>query len=413
MTNPLRVYNPFSPSEVTYEYAPTGAAELNALLRTTFTPATPAQLRAFVQSVTMEPLADVLHESFAWPRDYAGEELARIRTVLNWHLSTVQPNGFPLGTGTVVVSETDPLAALTHLVVALFTGNRVVLATTPQAARFATVVAEHAVAAEVPVHAAYWAPETLPEHLAHPMQAFATWWGDSFTGFELVRELTELAPGQLRPRRLWGQLDGNGVALICEDADVQRTAARVARFAFTPVATTSLGIERVVVAEAVHDEFVTALIAAADQWRGFVAPTSALSERFTQFRQLAHLEGRVVRDADDGVIATDVPVSASIACEVVRGPLVAVQRAATPEGLLELASGGLYGSIAAVFGGDAEFVGKVAAANIAGTIFHNELRHPAPHESAPVAKLSGFQAFPLGPELYRNYERDSAQLPHQ
>lgn len=409
----LRVHNPFSPSEVTHEYSTTSAAELDALLRGPFAPATVAQLHAFVRTVTAGTLKQVLQESFAWPTQYADEELARIRAVLQWHLDNVQPHGRPLGSGTIQPHETDPLAALIHLTVALLTGNQVLLAPTAQAASFATFVTKHAQEASLPVHAVYVAPEAAAAYFAHPAQAFVTWWGNSFAGFELAGEVSQLAPGQVTPRRIWGQFDGNGVAIICEDADVQLAAKQVARFAFSPVVASSLGIERVVAADAVHDEFVTALAAAAEYAHQYTPATTALAERFAQFRQLAQIEGHVVRDEDNGVIATDVPSSATTACEVVQGPLVITHRARSTEELISFAGGGLYGSVAAVFGGDSEFVQKVTTANIAGTVFHNALRHPAPHESAPVAKLSGIQTFPLGPELHRNYERAVTVLPDE
>lgn len=410
MSKLLRVYNPFSPSEVLHEYAPTSAAELDALLRTSFTPGTREQLRTFAATVTSADVAEHLVDSFAWSLPYAMSDLSRVRGVLEWYVEHVVPGGYPLGCGVIVPNETDPLAALVHMFAALLTGNRVVLIPTPQAAAFATQVMELAQQAALPVYAAHM---LSPERLSHPEIAFVTWWDDSFAGYELARELTDIAPGQLFPRRLWGQFDGNGVAIVCDNADVPRAARDIAQFAFSPVATTSFGIERVVVHDAVHDSFIAELNAAAEAWREFTPATTKLAERFAQFRQLAHIEGRVVRDYDDSVIVTDIPRSASTACEVVRGPLLTVQRGRTLEELLELAGGGLYGSVVAVFGGTPEFVEHVAAANIAGTVFHNEMRHAAPGEAAPVLKLSGIQAFPLGPELHRNYERTITFLPNK
>lgn len=413
MSKLLRVYNPFSPSEVLHEYAPTSAAELDALLRECFDPATHEQLLRTALPITLAETMLLLETTLGWPAILAATEAFRIRKMITWNLEHTNPSGYPLGTGVIMPHETDPLATIVHLFAALQAGNQVILAPTPQTAAFTTNLVEIAQRADLPVEIAYIAPEDLPQALTHPGVAFVTWWGDSFTGFELAHELAAIAPGQRAPRRLWGQFDGNGVAVVYKDADLQRAARDIAQFAFTTVAASSFGIERVIVHADVHDAFLAELNAAADTFREFTPATTALAVRFAQFRQLAHYEGRVVRDEDDGVIVTDIKRSASTACEVVRGPFLTVQRSSIPEELIDLAGGGLYGSVAAVFGGDEAYVRRTIAWDVAGTVFHNEMRHAEPGEAAPVLKLSGIQTFPLGPELHRNYERAIAFLPNK
>ena len=55
------------------------------------------------------------------------------------------------------------------------------------------------------------------------------------------------------------ELGGNDAAIICDDADVERAARGVAWGAMANAGQCCIGIERVLVADAVHDRFVTAL----------------------------------------------------------------------------------------------------------------------------------------------------------
>lgn len=324
-----------------------------------------------------------------------------------WQRTHALPAGVPLGAGLIIPNAWEPGAHLPHVITALLAGNRVLL---PDAAELAPLM--HAAQAhQLAVHGVTAA--AVPALLHDPQVQFVTWWGESHTGLTRVAELAELAPGQLAPTRVWSQLDANGVALITASANVPHAIAELAPFIFGPAATGQFGIERVVAESSVYDAVVHELTNAAQAFAPLPVPDAA---RAAQFYQLAQYEGTVTiggevqNGAAEPTVVSEVPQSASIACEVLRAPLVAVQHGSD---VLGLAAGGLYGAVAAVFSTDEALPREVARRHIAHTVFFNEMRFPRPHEPLPVAKLSGVQQFPDGPELIRNYEHEIALLPKQ
>lgn len=326
-----------------------------------------------------------------------------------WQLGEAEPAGVPLGSGVIIPSAWEPGAYLPHLVVALLAGNRVLLPVTTNV----QPLLHAAKAMHLPVHGI---AQLRDELLSEPAVQFVTWWDESHAGFTRAAKLAELAPGQLAPRRVWGQFCSNGVAIIAGGANVSRAVSQLGQFLFGAPATGLLGIERIVAADSVYEHVTTALQQVAASYPPLALPAM---ERAAQYYALAPYEGTVLiggtvtsTHATPTVVA-NVPQSASLACEVVRAPLVAVQRARTPGELLDLASGGLYGSVAAVFGGNAELANAVAQRHIAHTVFINEMRFPKPYEPLPSAKLSAVQRYPDGPELIRNYEYEVAFLSQQ
>lgn len=157
------------------------------------------------------------------------------------------------------------------------------------------------------------------------------------------------------------ELGGNDAAIICADADVERAARGVAWGAMANAGQCCIGIERVLVADAVHDRFVTALTAEVARLRvgatddADVGPLTFAPQRAILDRLVADAEAKgaeVVRvplpaEAAGDLYAPTIIVGATTDMELSRseafGPIVSVFRVQDEDEAVAVNNGGPFG----------------------------------------------------------------------
>ncbi|WP_046467988.1 aldehyde dehydrogenase family protein [Allosalinactinospora lopnorensis] len=161
----------------------------------------------------------------------------------------------------------------------------------------------------------------------------------SFTGGQFGWELQRLAPH----KHVTLELGGNAAAVVLGDADLDWAARRIALFGNNAAGQVCIGVQRVIVEDAVYDEFVTRLVRNVRE-----LPTGDPSDPDTEVGPLINEEAAIrvvdwVQEAveagaelltggeRDGVtvaptVLAGAPAGSKVLCEEVFGPVLVVQR---------------------------------------------------------------------------------------
>lgn len=252
-----------------------------------------------------------------------------------------------------------------------------------------------------------------------------------FTGSVATgRKVAEVAAKRFIPAFL--ELGGKDPAVILDDADIERTAAAIAWGGLANAGQSCLSIERVYVAESIHDDFVAALVNCVDQLRlniddiaaGQIGPVIAsrqaeilerhLEDAFGKGAQAA-TGGRVIRRGGiwcEPTVLTGANHSMAVMTEETFGPILPVMSFTTVEEAIELANNTEFGLSGAVFGEDVERARKVAMALEAGAVGINDCALTAiVHEGAKQSfKMSGLGGSRMGAQSISRFFRKQALL---
>ncbi|RKS05213.1 aldehyde dehydrogenase (NAD+) [Nocardiopsis sp. Huas11] len=184
----------------------------------------------------------------------------------------------------------------------------------------------------------------------------------SFTGGQFGWELHKLAPH----KHVTLELGGNAAAVVLDDAALDWAAGRVALFGNNQAGQVCIGVQRVVVTEAVHDEFVARLVDAVEAL-GVGDPADPATDvgplvnEDAAVRVAAWIDEAVDAGAKlrtggtrDGVtvaptVLTDVPADAKVVREEVFGPVLVVQRVADTDEAFATVNDSDFGLQAGVF----------------------------------------------------------------
>jgi aldehyde dehydrogenase (NAD+) len=184
----------------------------------------------------------------------------------------------------------------------------------------------------------------------------------SFTGGQFGWELQKLAPH----KHVTLELGGNAAAVVLDDADLDWAAKRVALFGNNQAGQVCIGVQRVVVTDAVHDEFVSRLVDEVEAL-GVGDPADPATDvgplvnEDAAVRVAAWIDEAVDAGAKlrtggtrDGVtvapaVLTDVPADAKVVREEVFGPVLVVQRVADTDEAFATVNDSDFGLQAGVF----------------------------------------------------------------
>ncbi len=162
------------------------------------------------------------------------------------------------------------------------------------------------------------------------------------------------------------ELGGNAAAVVLPDADLDHAAQRIALFSNYQAGQSCIAVQRVFVDRAVHDAFLSRLVAAVeglvtgDPWdeRTQVGPlvSEAAAERVQAWVDEAVAAGATVvtggrRDgaAYAPTILADVPADAKVACEEVFGPVLMIRPVDGVDAAFAAVNDSAYGLQAGVF----------------------------------------------------------------
>ncbi|AWS41299.1 aldehyde dehydrogenase family protein [Streptosporangium sp. 'caverna'] len=162
------------------------------------------------------------------------------------------------------------------------------------------------------------------------------------------------------------ELGGNAAAVVLADADLDWAASRVALFSNYQAGQSCIAVQRVIVEESVHDDFVSRLVPAvealvtgdpADE-KTQVGPlvSVAAAERVEQWVNEAVAAGAhlLTGGTRDGAtvaptVLTDVPRDAKVSCEEVFGPVMIIQTVSGVDEAFAAVNDSKYGLQAGVF----------------------------------------------------------------
>ncbi|MDN4478380.1 succinic semialdehyde dehydrogenase [Demequina sp. SYSU T00039] len=187
------------------------------------------------------------------------------------------------------------------------------------------------------------------------------------------------------------ELGGKNSMVVLEDADVARAAAGAVRACFSNSGQLCVSIERIHVADAVHDAFVEAFVARVTEMTiagglGWGPGMGSLASPARVAAVMAHVDDAVARGATvlaggrarpdlgpafvEPTVLTDVTAEMRVAQEETFGPVVSISRGASEAELIASANAGGYGLNAAVW--SRRHGARVAPLLEAGTVNVNE-----------------------------------------
>ncbi len=296
----------------------------------------------------------------------------------------------PRGVVGIVSPWNYPLSlAVSDALPALLAGNAVVVRPDPQGSLTALAAVELLVEAGV--------PEGLLQVVLGPGEPtgqavvdhvdYVCFTGSTATGRRVA---------QTAARRLVGaslELGGKNTLYVAADADLRRAVAGAVKGCFTAAGQLCISAERVVVHEAVYDEFVPRFVDAVSRMRlstglHWGADMGSLVSEDQKRRVLDHIEDAVAKGArvlTGGRVRPDVGplvveptvlegVTSAMACrdEETFGPVVALYRVASDDEAVRLANDTEYGLNASVWTRDVRRGREIAARIQAGTVNVND-----------------------------------------
>lgn len=274
--------------------------------------------------------------------------MALVRRVPKGPVLGISPFNFPLN---LVAHKVAPAIAV---------GAPVVLKPAPATPMTALVLGE--ILAETDLPAGMVSILPMPNELAAPLITDERLPVISFTGGPFGWELQRRAPH----KHVTLELGGNAAAVVLDDADLDWAAKRVALFGNNQAGQVCIGVQRVVVTDAVHDEFVRRLVAEVETLgtgdpadpKTDVGPLvdAAAAERVTSWIDEAVASGArlLTGGTRDGVtvaptVLADAPADSRVVREEVFGPVLVVQRVADTDAAFAAVNDSDFGLQAGVF----------------------------------------------------------------
>ena len=245
-----------------------------------------------------------------------------------------------------------------------------------------------------------------PALVGHPQVDMVTFTGSVAAG----RAVAAAAAG----RKLLLELGGNDPLIVLDDADLERAARLAADGAFATAGQSCRGVKRVIVTEAVADEFTPLLVAAAagKTWGDPHDPGTDVGPLVDE-AAAATVEGRVGEAVRAGAVVLlggtrqgslvrptvldRVPADASLVVEETFGPVAPVIRVHDADEAVAVANATAYGLQAGVVTRDSDTFWRVASRLRVGAVNLDE----GPHFDSPHIPFGGVKASGYGREGMR------------
>ncbi|GAB4151612.1 MAG: L-glutamate gamma-semialdehyde dehydrogenase [Planctomycetota bacterium] len=279
----------------------------------------------------------------------------------------------PLGVGVVIPPWNFPLAIMAGMTsAALLAGNTVVLKPASQSPGVASMFVDLLLEAGLPPRVLNFVTgpgSTLGSALVkHPKTRFISFTGSRDVGLWIFEQSAKIQPGQIWMKRLIAEMGGKDGILVDENCDLHAAVDAVVASAFGYQGQKCSACSRVMVHDAVHDEFLKRLqpkVQAIQMghpkersfWFGPVVD-SAARKKVMDYIEIGKAEARLVCGGAAGprngyyvqpTVFADVAPTARIALEEIFGPVLAVIRVADFEEGLAVANNTEYGLTGSVF----------------------------------------------------------------
>jgi 1-pyrroline-5-carboxylate dehydrogenase len=331
-----------------------------------------------------------------------------------------------MGVGVVIPPWNFPFAIMVGTAIGpVVVGNTVIVKPSPNtpviAAKFMECVREAGFPAGV-INLLTGRDADLGDALVdHPRTRFINFTGSVSTGLRIHERAAKLQPGQAFLKKVYAEMGGKDALIVDETADLDEAAAAAVTSAFGFQGQKCSALSRLIVVEEVHDALVDKVVALAGSLS--VGPAeenhavgAVINEqqfnRILGYIETGKQEAKLVLgggQAREGgwyvepTIFTDVARSATIACEEIFGPVLAVQKARDFDHALELANSSTYALTGGVMSRERARLDQARREFQAGNLYLNRKITGALVGVQPFGgfKLSGDNAKAGGPDYLR------------
>jgi RHH-type proline utilization regulon transcriptional repressor/proline dehydrogenase/delta 1-pyrroline-5-carboxylate dehydrogenase len=359
---------------------------------------------------------------------YYAREMLRLAVPLRRDIAGEENEYFyePRGVTAVIAPWNFPLAILCGMTVAaLVTGNTVIMKPAEQSAVLGAKLMEVFLEIGLPpgvVACLSGAGEEIgPVLTQHPDVAMIVFTGSKEVGLLINRQAAATPHGQDHVKRVVAEMGGKNAIIVDEDADLDEAVRGVAASAFGYQGEKCSACSRVIVLEAIYDQFVTRLVEATRSLKvgpaedpgtsvGPVIDADAL-QRIQSFIEKGKTECHLQYAADIGFLAdegfyvgphifTNVAPSAVIAQEEIFGPVLAAIRARDLEHALEIANGTPYALTGGLYSRSPENIARIKRELNVGNLYINRKITGALVDRQPFGgfRLSGIGSKAGGPD---------------
>jgi RHH-type transcriptional regulator, proline utilization regulon repressor / proline dehydrogenase / delta 1-pyrroline-5-carboxylate dehydrogenase len=315
-----------------------------------------------------------------YQRDYPGE-------TNRYHY---QPRGIA-----VVISPWNFPAAipLGMTVAALVTGNCTILKPAEPAAVIAAKLAAILVEAGMPAGVFQFIPgkgSLIGPYLTqHPDVHVIAFTGSQAVGCQIYESAAKLVPGQRHMKRVIAEMGGKNAIIVDQSADLDQAVVGVVKSAFGYSGQKCSACSRVIVLDAIYDQFVQRLLATTQslQVGAAIAPSSQMGPVVSAAAQ-AQIQAYINKGEQEAHLALQMPVPATgyfisptifthvapdavIAREEIFGPVLAVLRASSFDAALTLANNTDYALTGGVYSRTPSHLEKAKAEFAVGNLYIN------------------------------------------
>lgn len=377
----------------------------------------------------LEAIADVA-EAIDFVEYYARESLSLAGPLPTYDHPGEENTSFlvPMGVGVVIPPWNFLLAILVGTTVGpVVVGNTVVLKPSPQtpiiAQQFMACVAEAGFPPGV-INLLTGDDADLGDALVdHPHTRFINFTGSLATGMRINERAAVVQPGQKWLKRVFLELGGKDGMIVDETADLDLAADAAVTGGFGFQGQKCSAMSRLIVVDEVYDAVLEKFVERAKRLRVGPADTNAdvaavisqrQMEKILAYIEAGKLESKLVlggeRAPGNGyyvqpTIFSEVPQSATIACEEIFGPVVSVMRAADFEHALEIANATMFGLTGGLVSRSRERIERARREFHVGNLYVNRKITGALVGIQPFGgfKLSGTNSKAGGPGYLRGF----------
>jgi RHH-type proline utilization regulon transcriptional repressor/proline dehydrogenase/delta 1-pyrroline-5-carboxylate dehydrogenase len=360
--------------------------------------------------------------------DYYAKEMIRLAAPQKQNVPGEDNEYFyePRGVTVVIAPWNFPLAILCGMsAAAIVTGNTVVFKPAEQSSVVGAKLMELFQEVGLPPGVANFLPgvgeEIGPLLSRHPDVAMIAFTGSKGVGLHINRVAAEAPAGQDHVKRVLAEMGGKNAIIVDDDADLDEAVRGVVGSAFGYQGQKCSACSRVIVLEAIQDQFLGRLVEATRSLKIAPAedPGSAVGplidedafRRVTSYIEKGKAEARLVFAGDVGPLAgegyyvaphifADVPPNASIAQEEIFGPVLAVIGARDLDHALEIANDTPYALTGGLFSRSPEHIARARREFRVGNLYINRKITGALVNRQPFGgfKLSGIGSKAGGPD---------------
>jgi predicted delta-1-pyrroline-5-carboxylate dehydrogenase group 2 len=300
----------------------------------------------------------------------------------------------PRGVCAVIAPWNFPLAIPTGMVAgALAAGNAVILKPAEQSPASGLACAEALREAGVPPDAFHLLPGEGDVGAAlarHPGVATIAFTGSKAVGLEIVEAAAHPHPDQLHVKRVVSEMGGKNCVIVDSDADLDDAVPAIVTSAFAYAGQKCSAAARVLVHEAIAEDFVERMhgavellqVGQAEDFATQVPPLieAAARERVLGYEQRTAREGRLLARGEpvpprgwfvSPALATGLPSGSPVLREEIFGPLLAIERVPSVEAACDIVDELPYALTGGLFCRNPRTVDYVVSRTPVGNLYVN------------------------------------------